>query len=471
MNARGGGAPKRKTRSALPAPAASPVPPRPELAEEIPLFMRLEREVEEVHRPQMLKALEERVRGVAEGLKGHPPSCLKCTQPMKRKRTRMVSWLCRFGRVRAEAESYRCKPCRQTRRPLVEALGVEVGRITGSLARLLCLLGTVVPYELASQLAHDFLGVRVSAMTIWRCVQRLGEACDRHDRALSAHHGHPESEEPPVLTPADVVMLGVDGCALGMQVRERRRRFQTPEECQIPLPAVEEGHFREVKTGVIFRAEDRVEPSPGRRSVMKRVLVTCLGGADAVFGRLWARLQELAWIGPQTTVVILGDGAEWIWNRAALMFPNRCEILDLWHAVEKAWEFARLHYGEGSRKTARWAHQLARDLKAGKVEQVIKRLSLLQPKTPASRKALKDLIRYYVSNQTRMRYDQYLRLGYGIGSGAVESSHKQVVHARLRQAGMRWSEAGAQRLLALRVTLLNGDWDKLDRLTMVRFAA
>src|SRR5208337_2631493 len=192
------------------------------------------------------------------------------------------------------------------------------------------------------------------------------------------------------------------------QVRKRRRRFQTPEERQIPLPVVEEGHFREVKT-----------------------------------------------------VVILGDGAEWIWNRAALM----------WHAVEKAWNFARLHYGEGSRKTARWAHQLARDLKAGKVEQVIKRLSLLQPKTPASRKALKDLIRYYVSNQTRMRYDQYLRLGYGIGSGAVESSHKQVVHARLRQAGMRWSEAGAQRLLALRVTLLNGDWDKLDRLTMVRFAA
>jgi hypothetical protein len=41
-------------------------------------------------------------------------------------------------------------------------------------------------------------------------------------------------------------------------------------------------------------------------------------------------------------------------------------------------------------------------------------------------------------------------MGYGIGSGAVESAHKQVVHARMRQAGMRWSEAGARRLLALR---------------------
>jgi len=70
-----------------------------------------------------------------------------------------------------------------------------------------------------------------------------------------------------------------------------------------------------------------------------------------------------------------------------------------------------------------------------------------------------------------MRYDEYLRRGYGIGSGAVESAHKQVVQARMRQAGMRWSEPGAQRLLALRILLLNGDWALLDRLRMVPLAA
>ena len=70
----------------------------------------------------------------------------------------------------------------------------------------------------------------------------------------------------------------------------------------------------------------------------------------------------------------------------------------------------------------------------------------------------------------RLWSNEYLRLGYGIGSGAVESAHKQVVHARMRQAGMRWSEAGARRLLALRLLLLNGDWAVLDRLTMVSMA-
>ena len=72
-----------------------------------------------------------------------------------------------------------------------------------------------------------------------------------------------------------------------------------------------------------------------------------------------------------------------------------------------------------------------------------------------------------------MRYDEYLRLGYGIGSGAVESAHKQIIHARFRQAGMRWSEAGARRLLALRLLLLllNDNWALLDQLRMVSLAA
>ena len=112
-------------------------------------------------------------------------------------------------------------------------------------------------------------------------------------------------------------------------------------------------------------------------------------------------------------------------------------------------------------------HRIAEDLRAGKVEDVIAALKRLRPKTEDLRVSLQSLIGYYGENAGRMRYDEYLRLGYGIGSGAVESAHKQVVHARLRQAGMRWSEAGARRLLALRLLLLNGDWARLDRMRMV----
>jgi len=139
--------------------------------------------------------------------------------------------------------------------------------------------------------------------------------------------------------------------------------------------------------------------------------------------------------------------------------------------MEYAWAYARLQCGEGARRAEQWTRRVAQDLKAGQVQAVLGRLHTLQPNSPESREALATLIRYYTTHAARMQYDEYQRLGYGIGSGAVESAHKQVVHARLRQAGMRWSAVGARRLLALRLLLLNGDWARADQLRLVPVAA
>lgn len=449
---------------------APPEPLRPELKSEASRFMLIEREVEDEFRPKMLEAIEDRVNALAASVRTEAANCPQCSRRMSYHGSPKVSWLTRFGRVCIYAARFRCKPCKQERRPLLDLLGVEPGRISGSLARLLALLAVVGPYELAARLAWLFFGIKVSPMGIWRVVQRLGGAAARYSDDLCAYHADSRSESAPSAQAPEAVVLGLDGCNLGMQVRLHRRSRKTPDELLPPLPKVEEGRFREVKTGVLLLPAERVEPSPGRRSVVRRFLVTCLGDADEIYNRVWAQLQELGWLGVKTVVVIVGDGAEWIWNRAT-MFPLRCEILDFWHAIEHAWEFARLRYGEGSKQADRWVHRIAKDLRAGKIKQVIARLKSLHLSTPELRKKLDDLIRYYSENANRMHYDEYLRLGYGIGSGAVESAHKQVVHARLRQAGMRWSEAGARRLLALRLLLLNDDWALLDRLRMVSLAA
>jgi hypothetical protein len=123
-------------------------------------------------------------------------------------------------------------------------------------------------------------------------------------------------------------------------------------------------------------------------------------------------------MGANTTVVIVGDGAEWIWNRAA-WFIRRCEILDFWHALEYAWAYAHLRYGDGSAQADRWVHRIAEDLRAGKVQEVMARRQRLRPQTAELRESPAGLIRYYRENAGRMCYDEYLRLGYGIGSGAV----------------------------------------------------
>lgn len=456
--------PKRCQAHVAPAPA-----PPPELADEAPLLMRLEREVEDEYRPRMRDRLGERIASVERETAGTAPCCRDCGGAMEARGRRPSSFITRFGKLKLRPATYRCRRCLWQEQPLLVRLGVEAGRVSGGLARLLALLGVVVPYQLAARLAHLFFGVEVSPMTVWRAVQRLGEACEQYIEAQARFCSDPNRAATACGAGPAAVVLGVDGCALGMQVHEHRRRRKGGEALP-PLPPVEDGHFREVKTGVLLLPAERVEPSPGRRCVVRRALVTCLGAADRIFDRLWAKLHEMAWLGPETVVVIVGDGAEWIWNRAS-MFPKRCEILDFWHAVEKAWELARMRYGEGSKRATWWVERIANDLRGGKVEDVIARLRSLSASTQAERELLDGLIRYYTDNRSRMRYDEYLRLGYGIGSGAVESAHKQVVHARMRQAGMRWSEAGARRLLALRVLLLNDQWSFLERLTMRPLAA
>ena len=420
------------------------------------------------HRPQVREAVQAALDALAaaEATRARP---VCCGQPMRRHDCRPVQWLTWVGVVGAPVTRYRCAACRTEQRPLLETLDIEPGQPSGWLARQLGLLGCVASYPLAAQLAGPLFGLTVNAMTVWRAVQRLGEAAAQYTDALGVYHADPRSlASPPEGTP-DAVVVAVDGCTLGMQVRATRRRRRMAEPL-VPLPPITEGRFREVKTGVLLRPAERVETAPGRHSLVRRVLVTCLGDADALFTRVWAQLREAGWLGPQTTVVVIGDGSEWIWQRATL-FVRRCEILDFWHAMEYAWAYARLQFGEGASRAEQWTRRVAQDLKAGEVQAVIARLHTLRPNSQEGREALATLIRYYTTHAARMQYDEYQRLGYGIGSGAVESAHKQVVHARLRQAGMRWSVIGARRLLALRLLLLNGDWGRTDRLRLVRVAA
>jgi hypothetical protein len=45
---------------------------------------------------------------------------------------------------------------------------------------------------------------------------------------------------------------------------------------------------------------------------------------------------------------------------------------------------------------------------------------------------------YLFNNKNFMRYPEYRKKGYYIGSGAIESADKYVVANRMRMAGTRW---------------------------------
>ena len=74
-----------------------------------------------------------------------------------------------------------------------------------------------------------------------------------------------------------------------------------------------------------------------------------------------------------------------------------------------------------------------------------------------------DRLNYLRERQAQMRYGEYQEASLPIGSGAIESTCKQMVTARCKQAGMRWSEKGADAILALRSFVLNERLDELCR--------
>jgi hypothetical protein len=181
----------RQLRTA-PAHVASPAPVRPFLSSQASCFVKLEREVEAEYRPQMLAALQSKVTALAESGCG-VPCCARCGRPMGHQDTRRVGWWARFGRLQAPVARCRCSQCGYECRPLLELLGVEPGRISGSLARLLAILAVVAPYPLAARLAELLLGVSISPMGVWRVAQRLGEAAVQYSEALSQYHNDSRS--------------------------------------------------------------------------------------------------------------------------------------------------------------------------------------------------------------------------------------------------------------------------------------
>ena len=76
---------------------------------------------------------------------------------------------------------------------------------------------------------------------------------------------------------------------------------------------------------------------------------------------------------------------------------------------------------------------------------------------------LTTICNYLRKNMARMRYDEYLAAGYPIASGVIEGACRYVVKDRMERAGMRWTVEGAQAMLALRTTHINGQWKEFQK--------
>ncbi len=147
-------------------------------------------------------------------------------------------------------------------------------------------------------------------------------------------------------------------------------------------------------------------------------------------------------------VVVIGDGAQWIWNMCEELFPDAVQILDFYHLSENTHNYAKLIYPEDEISRKRWVNQVLDAVKNGKVDEAIKIIE--QNKIDKIPNTVVNLYTYIINNRERIDYKTYKEKGYYIGSGAIESANKMVIQQRMKQSGMRWSINGGQYIASLR---------------------
>ncbi len=154
-------------------------------------------------------------------------------------------------------------------------------------------------------------------------------------------------------------------------------------------------------------------------------------------------------------IVVIGDGARWIWDLARQNFPDAVQIVDLYHAREHLCKLiALLSNGDEKLKTEYRDRWLA-DLDAGNVEKTIEESKAKLPKKGERRESALDEIGYFEHNAHRMRYAQYRGEGLFVGSGVVEAGCKNVIGKRLKQSGMEWTVRGANSIISLRCSTIS----------------
>ena len=100
-------------------------------------------------------------------------------------------------------------------------------------------------------------------------------------------------------------------------------------------------------------------------------------------------------------VVVLGDGAVWIWHLAADHFGDRIEIVDFYHASEHLWKVARLLHGEGTPAAAAWAQARCHELRHEGLAPVLTALKAARATTDEGRVVLRRLNRVEYENTVR----------------------------------------------------------------------
>jgi len=223
--------------------------------------------------------------------------------------------------------------------------------------------------------------------------------------------------------------------------------------------------WRDVKIAVVSKREvgepvtpdqwdERDLPAPTVRTV-----VAAVEGAEAFAARVQAETDRLG-VTTAPDVTVLADGAEWIWNLAAMVLPQAAGVLDVYHAVEAIGDAVKAIWGAGTDATRERLDAGRAALLGGGKAGIEAWIGAAMAAVPAgvSTDPLLALAAYLANHPGHLGYAGRLAAGRSIGSGQVEGTIKQVVNLRLKRTGARWRVEHVGPLVELIALSHTPDW-------------
>jgi hypothetical protein len=354
------------------------------------------------------------------------------------------------GQVEFLRPWYLCQQCHHGQFPADAGFDIDGTDLSPGVRRMLALVGSEAPFDHGRRQMELLAGLKVTTKAVERTAEAIGGDIaggeqQEIQRAVQL--------DLPVIVgePIPILYIEMDGTGIPVVKKETVGRQGKTEG----RPA----HTREVKFGCVFTQTTWDKEGYPIRDPDSTTYTGAIENADEFGKRIYLEAWQRGWNRAAKKVVI-GDGAEWIWNNADLHFPGAIQIVDLYHARQHLWDVARRLHPNDDMNQKDWmrTHQ-KRLLDKGKIEKLVRALRSTVSTNPEIVDKLRIEADYFEKNAERMRYPKFRRQHLFVGSGVIEAGCKTVIGSRLKQSGMFWTVRGANAIIALRCCHLNNRFE------------
>ena len=354
------------------------------------------------------------------------------------------------GPARVSRPYYLCAHCHTGQFPADVELDIEDTELSPGVRRMQAVVGQEAPFDHGRQQMKLLADLEVTTKAVERTAEAIG--ADIAAREQEEIQRAVQLDLPVIVgEPIPILHVQMDGTGVPVVKKETVGR-QGKIEGQ---PA----HTREAKLGCVFTQTAWDTEGFALRDPGSTTYVAAIETAEEFGKRIYLEAWKRGWSRAEKKVVI-GDGAEWIWNIADQHFPGAIQIVDLYHARQHLWELARKLYPNQRAEQERWM-LLHKDalLDEGKIEELAASLRSINSDNPELAEKIRIEADYFEKNTARMRYPAFRAQHLFVGSGVIEAGCKTIIGSRCKQSGMFWTVRGANAILALRCCYFNGRFE------------